>query len=266
MHQPQAQVAVLVDLSARINGARSRKSNLVTQVVEALRAAIVEQHLPLGSKLANENVLAAQLDISRATLREAIGILVHENLLVSRRGIGTFVAEHTPARVQSGLERMSSTTDLIRAAGSVPGTRDYSWEIRTAPIEAATALNLDGVQDVAVVNRTRLVDGQPLMWTQEYLPLSVVRGSELLSRFDGLSLYVFLNEQLGLSISHCTSSITAVKAPLPVADVLEVLPGEALLVLKQTHYSRQGEPVLYSVSHHNPKLMEFYLVRAEIAP
>jgi GntR family transcriptional regulator len=266
VRQPYPQDPVLTDLSARINGVRSRKSNLATQVVEAIRSAIHDRQIPLGAKLANENVLAAQLDISRATLREAIRILSHEGLLVSRRGIGTFVSDHVPPRIKSGLERMSSTTDLIIDAGSEPGTRDLAWAVEPAPPEVAEALGLEPLEAVAVVHRTRLIDGQPLMRTQEYLPLPVIGDAALLDGFDGRSLYAFLKERLGLRVSHCASTITAEKATVAVAQVLEVLPGEALLVLKQVHFNGRGERVLYSVNHHNPALMEFYLVRTEVNP
>ena len=44
-----------------------------------------------GDKLPNENVLAAELGVSRATLREALRILVNDGLLAVYRGKGTFV-------------------------------------------------------------------------------------------------------------------------------------------------------------------------------
>lgn len=45
-----------------------------------------------GDQLPNENELAVQLGISRATLREAIHLLAAQGILVVHRGKGTFVA------------------------------------------------------------------------------------------------------------------------------------------------------------------------------
>ena len=263
---PQVSSLVLAELSAQINGVRLRKSNLVTQVVEAIRAAVQDRRLPPGAKLSNENVFAAQLHVSRATLREAIRILTHDGLLVSRHGIGTFVADQSPTRVKSGLERMSSTTELILAAGGQPGTRSYTWVVEPTPAEVAEALEvLEGSAGV-VVKRTRLIDGRPLMCTQEYLPTHILGDIAHFKHFDGLSMYAFLREHIGLHISHCASTITAIKAQPHVAQELDIEVGEALVVLKQVHFDWRGQPVLYSVNHHNPQLMNFYLVRTEVAP
>jgi GntR family transcriptional regulator len=40
----------------------------------------------------NEIELSRQMNISRNTLRQAINKLVHEGLLIRKRGIGTYVA------------------------------------------------------------------------------------------------------------------------------------------------------------------------------
>lgn len=254
---------VIRTLSERIDRVRSRKSNLVLLVVDVIRSSILDGELPLGSKLENENVLSEQLDVSRATLREAIRVLVHEGFVVSRRGIGTFIRERPAPIVKSGLERMSSTTDLIRLTGSTPSTRDYSWALARPPLEVALALGVQPDAELAVITRTRLIDEQPLMWTREYLPLSVVGASSLLAGFDGQSLYAFLSRSIGLRITHCECRITAAKASPEVAGILEVVPGDPLLVLKQLHFDQRGDAVLFSINHHNAALMDFYLVRQE---
>ncbi len=53
----------------------------------------VEQILLPGEKLPNENILASELKVSRATLRESIRILAAQGVLSVQRGKGTFVAE-----------------------------------------------------------------------------------------------------------------------------------------------------------------------------
>lgn len=54
----------------------------------------VEQSLLPGEKLPNENILSAELNVSRATLREAIRALAAQGILTVRRGKGTFVSEN----------------------------------------------------------------------------------------------------------------------------------------------------------------------------
>ena len=68
------------------------------ETVERLGTAIRLGLLVPGSKLPPERRLAAELRISRSTLRQALTTLVQSGLLVSQRGRGggTFVAEHPP--------------------------------------------------------------------------------------------------------------------------------------------------------------------------
>lgn len=53
----------------------------------------IEKRFVAGDKLPNENELSEELNVSRATLREAIRILVAYDILEIQRGKGTFVTE-----------------------------------------------------------------------------------------------------------------------------------------------------------------------------
>lgn len=68
------------------------KKNLSCQIAEDIyNMIIVEEIYSLGEKLSNEIVLAKELGVSRATLREAIQILVAQGILEVKRGRGTYV-------------------------------------------------------------------------------------------------------------------------------------------------------------------------------
>lgn len=61
-------------------------------VAQVIRTAILDGTLPPGSQL-RENPLSADLGVSRAPLREALGILADEGLVVKYPYRGAFVAE-----------------------------------------------------------------------------------------------------------------------------------------------------------------------------
>ncbi|MBR7652552.1 GntR family transcriptional regulator [Ochrobactrum oryzae] len=66
---------------------------LVIQVAETVRLAILGGRWGRGERLPNEADLADDFKVSRATLREAIGMLVFAGIVVRRHGSGTFVRE-----------------------------------------------------------------------------------------------------------------------------------------------------------------------------
>lgn len=65
---------------------------LAQQVASQISQLIQDEKLSSGDKLPNEFELAEMLQVGRGTIREAVKLLVSRNVLVIRRGLGTFVA------------------------------------------------------------------------------------------------------------------------------------------------------------------------------
>lgn len=68
------------------------KVNLVDAVYQQLREMIVTGQFPEGTKLESENRLAESFSVSRVVIREALQQLRSEKLIVTRQGVGTYVA------------------------------------------------------------------------------------------------------------------------------------------------------------------------------
>lgn len=92
-----------------------KRAKLSEKISDHLYEMIVEEHRYLpGSKLPNENELSQALEVSRTTLREAISFLVAQGVLEIRRGKGTYVVEHLPARGLD-LTSLASVRSRVRA-------------------------------------------------------------------------------------------------------------------------------------------------------
>lgn len=66
---------------------------LSEKVSESIKKLIIDNKIKCGDKLPNEIELSNELNVSRSTIREAIKILVSNNVLEVKRGKGTFVSE-----------------------------------------------------------------------------------------------------------------------------------------------------------------------------
>jgi DNA-binding GntR family transcriptional regulator len=88
-------------------------------VVDKIRAAIVDGRIGLGQPL-RERQLAAQLDISRAPIREALLTLEKEGLVVTMPHRGTFVASYNDSDVseiytlRAALEQLAASLIVER--------------------------------------------------------------------------------------------------------------------------------------------------------
>lgn len=72
-----------------------------------------ESRFSVGDKLPNENDLAAELGVSRSTLREAIKILTTNGMLEIKRGKGTFVTSNTIINTSDLSDIASGLDDLF---------------------------------------------------------------------------------------------------------------------------------------------------------
>lgn len=71
-----------------------KQSLLPETIAKEIKKSIIEQQLTPGTKLQNEMELLQVYGVSRPTLREAIKILIAENIVEIRRGKGTYVTQN----------------------------------------------------------------------------------------------------------------------------------------------------------------------------
>jgi GntR family transcriptional repressor for pyruvate dehydrogenase complex len=96
------------------------REKLYTAIVEQLLEGIRSGAFPPGAALPAERMLAVQLGVSRASLREAIRVLEHSGVLDVRTGSGTYVTEDgvskaTMLRAQAALIGEHSPLDVLLA-------------------------------------------------------------------------------------------------------------------------------------------------------
>jgi GntR family transcriptional repressor for pyruvate dehydrogenase complex len=81
------------------------------RAIAQIQRLIVQGVLPPGSRLPRENELAAQLGISRSSVREAVKALTQTRVLDVRRGDGTYVTSLEPHLL---LEGIGFAIDLVQ--------------------------------------------------------------------------------------------------------------------------------------------------------
>lgn len=139
---------------------------LYAQLVGIIKRSISTGALPVGALLPSEAELCRCLSISRNTVRQAIGELEDEGLVVRKRGRGTFVAD--PATNRRGV-RYSFTTE-VSSMGKVPSSTLVDFAVEVPKPTVCEKMELREGTPVYCFTRVRNVDGEPLILETSYYP------------------------------------------------------------------------------------------------
>ncbi|MBN6041408.1 GntR family transcriptional regulator [Amycolatopsis sp. 195334CR] len=190
-----------------------------------------------GAALPTERELVERFDVSRATIRQAVGELVLEGRLSRRQGSGTFVAG--PKLVQPLA--LVSYTEGLRQQGIEPGRALITLE--TVPAGAALGADLRVPRDEPVVHleRVLLADGERVGLESTYLVAERFPG--LLDVFDPAeSLYACLRNHFGLSFGGADERLETVLTTPREALLIGTNPALPMLLLHRVSWGTDGRP------------------------
>ncbi|MDO9377225.1 MAG: GntR family transcriptional regulator [Nocardioidaceae bacterium] len=215
---------------------RSSPVPLYFQVAEQLERAILDGSIAAGERIDNEISLAADLGLSRPTMRQAIQVLVDKGMLVRKRGVGTQVVH---GKINRSVELTSLHDDLV-AAGEEPRTDVLVLDQRPADDEVASALRIDVGETVWFLERLRRIRSGPLALMQNYLPASSLD----LAAVDlaEVGLYAAIRGA-GIHMRVARQKIGARRADARESRLLEEPRNAPLLTMERTAYDDAGNAV-----------------------
>ncbi len=244
-----------------------RREPLVHQAAAIVRGAILDGRWRVGDRLPAEPQLAADLGVSRGTLRDSIRLLISDGLLDRRHGSGTYVLRVPTPTIERGIEELFSLSEGIEALGYEPSTGPWTVDVMPAEGAAAADLRLGAAEPVCRLTRIRLADARPVILCEDKFPARLLEaaavpvdavGPEVARRG---SLYAWFEDRLGLVIDSALARIEPVVTTAAQAAQLEMAPGSPALRLAQIHFLADGRPVLYSENLHNSDVFHFHVRR-----
>ncbi|HEY3684892.1 MAG TPA: GntR family transcriptional regulator [Streptosporangiaceae bacterium] len=211
------------------------------QVYRHLRRALDTGDLSAGDRLPAERELCEFYGCSLITVRRALDELARERRLIRMRGRGTFVTEPP---VDRNLQLLKSFSQDMRQRGLEPGTRILAEKREPASTLVAEALRVDPGGHTYLLERLRLVGGQPLLLEEVHLPAD---------RFPGLldadlehgSLYELLARRYDTRLEYAQETIEPIALGQREADLLGQRRGRPALLLELVAFDQSGRPVEY---------------------
>jgi len=232
-------------------------SNFPFQRLQAELAALIS-HSQGGQRLPSEPLLARQLGVSRATLREAMRTFEAQGLIRRRQGAGTFVVGHM-AVLESGLEVLESLDTMARRQNLEVTVSDLQVEQVFADQEHAKGLDVPLASRLTRVRRVVRTGNRPVAYLVDTLPEEILRADELPASFHG-SVQDFLLDR-GENLATARANISAIGASPDVARALEIQRGDVLLHFNTKIFDATGRVVTFAFSYFIPGYFNFHVVR-----
>jgi GntR family transcriptional regulator len=213
---------------------------LYAQIEAHVLQLVQSRRLRPGQMLPSEHDMARAYGVSRLTIRQAIGRLADQGVLMRRRGRGTFVNQ---PRVPQSLTHLWGFTEDMAARRRTASAVVLRRERVRAPRAVAEALQLAAGAPAVRVERLRQADGVPMAVEHAYLAFP---GCEKLLDEDLTgSLYQLLKARYGILPTCAEQHIDVGIAKQPERDLLELSPGSPVFHIRRLTFGQNGRPFEY---------------------
>ncbi len=213
--------------------------------------------LPEHTLLPPEPVLCAEYGVSRITLRRAVDGLVADGHLVREQGRGTYVTRPAIRHEyrESFVHRIAGFNSVMTEQGAQVGTTVLVQRIVPVPPSVAAELALPAGTDVVELVRLRSVDGAPNHVAHSFLPADRYPGAAEEDFSEG-SLYEYLRREYSADLAHARIVVDVGTAAPDEADLLRVVAGSPLLVVRTTVRDSEDQPLVHSYSRLRPDVSQ----------
>ncbi len=226
---------------------RSSPLPLYYQLKEALLAYFQQERFAPGDRVPGDFELCERYEVSRTVVRQALTELEYDGVIERVKGKGTFYAA---PKVGEGLaQSLTGLYEDVAARGGELVSEVRRLEVVPADQRLAAELEIGPFQPVVVLERLRIVDGQPWALTVTHVPFELAPGL-IDEDFTRQSLYAVLEDKYGIRLARGHRSIEAALATKSVAEPLGVPTGSPMLVLRSVSRDVSGRPVESFVAFH----------------
>lgn len=202
-------------------------ASLHKRVEENLLEQIQTGVWPVGSRLPKEEDMAAQLGVSRSTLRQAFASLERKGVLLRKKRAGTKVISDRPiSRFSMVTAGLSEVLSLVRDASlDVSAIQSVSEDdvviLHGLHSETGHWLEITGTRSMSD-------EDLPFNWSQIYVTgryagIGPVLGKRVSSVFEAIE------DTFGIHVARVSQTVLAIACPQEAANALGISPGAPAL-------------------------------------
>ncbi len=235
----------------------TRNPTLTEQARAHIKELILQGAFGDG-RIPAEQDLAAELGVSRTTVRDALTRLENEGVVLRRQGSGTYVNE-PGLQIKSRLEEIWSYEEVLRSHGFTPSVRILGITSEEAGKDAAAALEIEADAEVTMIRKLFLADEDPVIYTCNRIPGQYLDTD--IAETDTEPLFTILREHTGRQPAYYLTEIAPVAMPDQAAAALDIDPGTPAICFDEVLFDTQSEPVAHARSYFRDDLLRFRVIR-----
>jgi GntR family transcriptional regulator len=172
-------------------------------------------------------------------VRQALDKLCAAGLVRREQGRGTFVAE---PKIEQGPRDLTGFTQEMYKRGLRASSKILTQEAIKADGELAEKLKLEEGDDVLLLKRLRLADGEAMGIQMAYIPLALAPNLAA-ENFESASLYEILERKYGLVPARASETHSAVLLDSVEAGLLGVAEDSPGLAAERVTFLNSGRPL-----------------------
>lgn len=242
-----------------------RKTSLANQVEQILIERIKAGVYPPGGKMPTEETLADEFDVSRATIRAAFNAMTANHFIVRRHGVGTFVSQ--AAQLANPLDQSIDFLELITSSGFSADFTELQTRLTNPEGDVLQKLDLDEEMRVLEVHKVFTADGNPVIYSLNYIPEWVFQDS--ISSEQALvpgatePFFRFFRDICKCEIKYYLSDVyVGMPSDYPlITGPMKVTQDTPILVIDEVGFDLGERPVNYAIEYLPGNRMQFSLVR-----
>lgn len=240
------------------------RRRLYEQVQTAIVKEIESGKLKVGEQLPREEELAANLGVSRTTLRTALSILEAQSYIRRVQGRGTFVADKKQA-IAYPLDPLEPLHPCLAKASGL-NSRIENIRIHQIIAEATVAsrLAVPVGAPVTEVSRAVYIDETPIGYLIDHVPDVVATSQELREGYKGSVIDYFDGKKGRPLIASTQFEMRNARAGEIIGDFLKMRIGSIILVFDGVYFTADGAITNCSLSYYCPERVSLRLERRKV--
>ncbi|BFG80391.1 GntR family transcriptional regulator [Paraburkholderia terrae] len=221
------------------------------QIADTLRNRILQGAYRPNQQMPSESELMNAFDVSRITVRQALGNLQSEGLIFRIHGKGTFVSR---PRAFQDLGSLQGFGTAMRKMGYETHSKVLSLRTIVPPKHVRERIESGG--RVTELRRLRFLNRAPISLDVSYLPSEIglrIARADLTNR----DVFSVLENDCQIALGHADLRMCSMPATKELRDALGVEEGAPILFIERIIHTSAGIPLEYEELHYRGDAFQF---------